>query len=442
MWRLLMLLVLSVGVALQANAWTPARPRAVSVCDLEHDPKQFDGQAVEVRGLVTLGFENFHLYDSSCTNSPIGSIWLAFGGDMETPTTYCCGDHERKKGGNPSIEGHTIHLVKDRHLTEFMKYLEPQRIEMPNGERCMDTWCKFYKVTATLRGRFFAGDDPDLGDGRHTLGGYGHFGCCHLLAIEQVKKVSAIRTPVPAGGEFECSKETWYPAPPEANRVRTSLKCDLDDKDCDAEAMAGFQEIASHWGDLLDLKSGYARGGSWTAPDLLTNYLVDMKESKQGEEPPSISVTRQRCRPKSAEVGPRPLTERVSCEYYQLPGTDQEAEARAQGEAKAIYQRVVHKEELWRLEDSSTAARQIFQEQSRQWRATPDSRLQFKCQVVTPEDNPDQVTDCHWISPDQMQFYVVVLMKFGFSREPGANWNSVPWIATQVGASVCRTEGP
>ncbi|HEV3039050.1 MAG TPA: hypothetical protein VHA33_14825 [Candidatus Angelobacter sp.] len=56
MWRLLMLLVFSVGVALQANAWTPARPRAASVCDLEHDPKQYDGQAIEVRGPVVLEF--------------------------------------------------------------------------------------------------------------------------------------------------------------------------------------------------------------------------------------------------------------------------------------------------------------------------------------------------------------------------------------------------
>jgi hypothetical protein len=38
-----------------------------------------------------------------------------------------------------------------------------------------------------------------------------------------------------------------------------------------------------------------------------------------------------------------------------------------------------------------------------------------------------------------MQSYGVVLTKFGFLKEPGANWNTVPWIATQAGAAVCRT---
>jgi hypothetical protein len=443
MWRLTTLLVFSMGAALPSNAWTPARPRAVSVCDLERDPKQYDGQAIEVRGRVVLGFEGFYLDDPGCPGSTARSVWLAFGGDVETPTIYCCGSHERKKGVTTRIEGHTISLVKDKLLDNFLRYLKAERLTMPNGDYCMGTLCHFYNVTATLRGRFFAGEEINLGNGRHELGGYGHFGCCHLLAIEQVSSVSATRTQVPAGGEFSCSTETWNPAPAEEERLRTSFECDKQpDQACAAAKMTGFREIARHWDDTPDLEGGHTRLSTWTAADLLNSYWIDMRTGKQGEAPPPISVTREHCRPTSPETGPKSLKERVSCQSYELPGTYAETEAHAQNEAKSIYRQVADRKQLWRLDESPAVAGQILKKKARQWHINPDSRLLFKCQKVSPEIDPDQVTSCAWHTPDQMQSFHVALTKFGFLKEPGANWNRVPWVETQVGATLCRTEGP
>ena len=63
-----------------------------------------------------------------------------------------------------------------------------------------------FSVTATLIGRFFAGE----GAGNAAIGrGFGHMGCCTLLAIEQVLSIDNVVSHVKPG-ELSCYSDGWH----------------------------------------------------------------------------------------------------------------------------------------------------------------------------------------------------------------------------------------
>ena len=68
---------------LQTEAQTG--PSLVPLCDVLQTPDKFDKQDIQVRGNVHLAFEDFSLHSEACPNKWPG-IWLAFGGDVATPT--------------------------------------------------------------------------------------------------------------------------------------------------------------------------------------------------------------------------------------------------------------------------------------------------------------------------------------------------------------------
>lgn len=201
---------LSISIALILSApfvWgqapgTSSNPRAVSLCQLKKNPKTYNRQWVSVRGGISLQFEDFTLYDSECHELEMSGVWLMFGGDQETPATFCCGNHTPPRGKDVSVEGQRVPLVRDAKFRELLRTMTAKRIRRPSGEPCEQGECDFYSpITATLEGFFLSGYDETK---EKALPGYGHLGCCHLLVVRRVDKVSAERTPVPAGGEFKC----------------------------------------------------------------------------------------------------------------------------------------------------------------------------------------------------------------------------------------------
>ncbi len=77
------------------------------------------------------------------------------------------------------MEGIAIPLVEDKPMKRLLEVVYRRA-----GN-------KYVNVAATLVGRFFAGERwKRPGDGKVFWMGYGHRGCCSLLAIQQVIRVN------------------------------------------------------------------------------------------------------------------------------------------------------------------------------------------------------------------------------------------------------------
>jgi len=149
-------------------------PVRVKVCDLKANPTGYDHQLIEVIGFVSHGFEDFGLFDPSCSSWPY--VWLEYGGTRKSGTTYCCG--VSPNGIRPEglvVEGTAVPLITDETFDVFDKLIHTRP----------DT-----VVHASLVGRFFAGKATQLPNGEVEWGGYGHFGCCSLLVIQKVISVA------------------------------------------------------------------------------------------------------------------------------------------------------------------------------------------------------------------------------------------------------------
>ncbi len=153
---------------------SPPTGEKVSMCALQADPAAYDHTLIDVRGVVSHGFEDFTLSDPRC--KPRSGIWLEYGGLVNSDTIYCCG----VKADTPRIaalvvEGIATRLIEDALFRRFDARVRTQ------GD---------VRFRAHLIGRFFAGIKQQTPKGEFW-GGYGHFGCCSLLVIQQVLTVEA-----------------------------------------------------------------------------------------------------------------------------------------------------------------------------------------------------------------------------------------------------------
>jgi hypothetical protein len=151
-----------------------AAPMKVSICEIKADPAKYNQKLVEVTGFVLHAFEDFTVVDYDCEHYP--EIWLEYGGKRNSDTTYCCGDTAgTTRSENLRVEGIEIPLVADNAFETFNKSIQPPFKSGGYGA----------VQHATLVGMFFAGVKTKYPTGEFW-GGYGHMGCCSLLAIEQV----------------------------------------------------------------------------------------------------------------------------------------------------------------------------------------------------------------------------------------------------------------
>jgi len=149
----------------------------VTVCQLKSDPSSYNHKVVEVTGFVEHAFENFSVYDPTCPSWPW--IWLEYGGTSKSGTMYCCGvSADRSRPKELVVEKIPIPLVVNKEFADFDKAIQPPFRSGQNGA----------VVHATLVGRFFSGRKIKYPK-REVWGGYGHMGCCSLLAIQEIRSV-------------------------------------------------------------------------------------------------------------------------------------------------------------------------------------------------------------------------------------------------------------
>lgn len=146
----------------------------VTVCDLKGNPAEYNHKLIQVTGFVSHGFEDFGLFDPSCPSWPY--VWLEYGGTRKSGTMYCCGvSADRSRPKELAVEGIAVPLTTDESFDAFDALIHnpPDTV-----------------VRTTLVGRFFAGKETRFPNGEVAWRGYGHMGCCSLLAIEQVISVN------------------------------------------------------------------------------------------------------------------------------------------------------------------------------------------------------------------------------------------------------------
>lgn len=283
------------------------QPQKVAICDLVQNAATYDHKEVEVRAPVNLAFEDFSLEAAECgVWTKYRPIWLTYGSDQPGPTPSTTNDNTRQPGQYLKIGGKPVPLVRDQALALFQKRLFAHRYAPNDPLPCWERACDFYRVTATLRGIFLAAPEKQLG-------GYGHLGCCNLLAIEQVSDVDAVRTAVPAGGEYKCSEEKWDIDDASLTQFKRRKACD-GFRDCRI-AMAEFlaQIAEQHWGDHIDPRSGSSLGlrEAWVSDDLLTTYSFVRPEPARKKRAPQPAVAIKRtC---VATKPPLPMSTPVSC---------------------------------------------------------------------------------------------------------------------------------
>jgi hypothetical protein len=157
------------------SAKAQTKPPLVPICDLLNSPEKFDKQTIRLRGIVHLEFEEFTLTSPSCPGKRPG-IWLAFGGDVPTPTMSTANDTQRPPGFAPKVGGVPVRLQKDDNFERFFALITARHVQHS----------ALYKVTATLTGVFLAGRPKPENKSWPYLPGYGHMSALHLFIVTRV----------------------------------------------------------------------------------------------------------------------------------------------------------------------------------------------------------------------------------------------------------------
>lgn len=168
------------------------QPIKTTLCEIKKDPMAFNRKLVEVSGYGSHGFEDSMFEDPTCFEGAgrLG-IWMEYGGTASTDTMYCCGFSPSNRKAQLVVQGVSVPLAEDDQFRQFDTLLHSDR------SRPM----KDISVRATVRGRIFYAPQRL---GQITLGGYGHMGCCLLLAIQQVISVDSEK---PERSIFDLAKE-------------------------------------------------------------------------------------------------------------------------------------------------------------------------------------------------------------------------------------------
>jgi hypothetical protein len=171
----------ALGLLLCVQCASCQRPEKVTLCDIKDKPTLYDHKLLEVEGFVSHDFEDFSISTPECPNSL--AIWLEFGGKRKSRTIYCCGGSaERTRTKHLEVEGISVPLVEDQLFRKFDKLIQPPFRSGNHGS----------VVHAIIIARFFLGEKQEYGDkGGWSWGGYGHFGCCSLMVIQQVRSVDS-----------------------------------------------------------------------------------------------------------------------------------------------------------------------------------------------------------------------------------------------------------
>ena len=154
-------------------AYSGEEPLKVSACEVRNNPGAYNHKLIEVRGVVSRGFEDFTLDGKGCAAQ--NTIWLELGGTVGSNVMYCCGVTPSNKRPQPlKVEGFDTTLLENAEFEKFQKLTQPKR--------------GYGRAEVTLIGRYFSGEKQTLPGGTFWMG-YGHMGMATLLVVEEVKAV-------------------------------------------------------------------------------------------------------------------------------------------------------------------------------------------------------------------------------------------------------------
>lgn len=291
--------VLSLNPLTRALTPQETPPRDVELCDLVKNPTAFDRQLVRFRGRLQFEFEGDLVDDNACGmpfhHTP---VWWTYGGsNMLLPPPQA-------KRVRPEVSP----IIQDEQFQKFDLYAHLRRAQLPNGNPCPSRReCSYYDVVATFVGTFLAGGHPP-----RRLGGYGHMGCCYLLAIEQISDVAFQRTPIPPDDlVFSCTTTAWqseYPITTVSSideRVERNRQFLINQaRSLGDGLLADKMKTDSPW-QFVGLTGSFI----WSSPDLLTTYTARFPQSvltlrkKRDQQPEStmapllMNVSREHCKP-------------------------------------------------------------------------------------------------------------------------------------------------
>jgi len=411
----------------------------VTPCELIASPEKYAGKVVQVRARVDLAFEDFSLAQPGCEDKSPG-VWLIYGGDEPTPTASTWNDVSRKPGSVVTIDGIPVPLVHDASLDLFKKRLAAIRLGMIGGTKCYYD-CHLYNVTATLTGLFFAAMDTAQ---QHR--GYGHLGCCHLLAIEKVADVAAERSSIPTGA-IRCSTDSKDLTLRDAKRLYSmSTSCEsLSRSECSAMSFRQMEAVAALWGDSLDINTGHLDGGEisgntetseWITLDRLKHYELSIRSEKPGEDQNVVyggTATRVSCK----EVSPPPDSEieNQTCRNIKkkLRSTPVDGKFNPSHLGPDLNDRPA---EMQRLEDQAAAKIDI---------AAKELGLSIKPGARTVTCDPllvyrrKEFGSCSW-NNDTGTILIGVNLIRPWLPKKNAGHDETPWVLTNAEAHVCEVE--
>lgn len=172
---LLVLLISAFPVSARtAQSSSVQEPRQTTFCELAKDPNAYNHELIRLTAFITHGFENFSVAEPNCPVLPYRfAVWVMYGGKAQSNTVYCCPGEGGSETRSESlvVEGLEVPLIKDSVFRQFIDLLKKES----------DT-----TVRATVVGRFFSGEKQTFSDSP-WWGGFGHLGCCSLLAIQRVE---------------------------------------------------------------------------------------------------------------------------------------------------------------------------------------------------------------------------------------------------------------
>jgi hypothetical protein len=199
--NVLMLVILLFFNSTQAQTTQSAKredPVITSVCEILENPSAFNNKLVEVRGYVSVGFEDSTLHSESCS----GEIWFALADGSGPPGLAMTVNGLGKPGGSDSNRSRkqpiAISLIRDANFEKFESYLSASTYRVPLAPCGPD--CHRYQVTATFTGRIDAVSNEihaaHLKKPRSKpsdFKGYGQMGLFDAqLVVESMKQVEAV----------------------------------------------------------------------------------------------------------------------------------------------------------------------------------------------------------------------------------------------------------
>jgi hypothetical protein len=110
----------------------------------------------------------------------------------------------------------------------------------------------------------------------------------------------------------------------------------------------------------------------------------------------------------------------------------------------ALQARVEAGQEVWRSSDMAQVGWLAYEQARKQWNL--DDALQAKLSKCEPSPagkdeagNLQQWGYCTWLTPDDMQEITVQLHKPSYLAKSAHQFESVPWLATNVEINLCHT---